>query len=211
MHCHSIDVVLDVGANDGDYGREIRDRGYKGLIVSFEPNPDVYQRLVRSTSGDANWLTYPYGLGSQDGTASLRIAENDTMSSFNELTEFGLCTGAKLTKTEHVKILTIDTFLREHPELDRRIYLKIDTQGFEMEVLKGAVGHLDRITAVQAELALVHSYRNESDWLDVILWMRSNNFEVATAVCNSALVAQVREFDFVFVNQRASAFSLHRS
>jgi hypothetical protein len=66
MKCHDINVVLDVGANDGDYGREIRDRGYRGLIVSFEPNPKAYDRLKASIAGDSNWLAYPYALGAED-------------------------------------------------------------------------------------------------------------------------------------------------
>lgn len=201
MNAHNINVVLDVGANDGDYGREIRDRGYKGLIVSFEPNPKVYERLIASIEGDSNWLAYPIGFAEEDGEAELSVAENDAMSSFKGLTEFGQGTGAKPTDTVKAKIARLDTFLNEHPELMKNIYLKIDTQGFEMEVLCGAGNQLERIKAVQAEIALVHTYADELDWLSILQWMREQKFEVATAVCNSAVGAQVREFDFVFVRR----------
>jgi FkbM family methyltransferase len=202
MKWHDINVVLDVGANDGDYGREIRDRGYRGLIVSFEPNPKVYDRLKASIAGDSNWLAYPYALGAEDGSAELFVAENDTMSSFKELTEFGKSTGAKLTDTLSTRISRLDTFLKQQPELLKNVYLKIDTQGFEMEVLRGAGNMLSRITAVQAEIALVHTYADELDWVVFISWMRSQKFELATAICNSSIGAQVREFDFVFVRQK---------
>ena len=202
MNDHDINVVLDVGANDGDYGREIRDRGYNGLIVSFEPNPKVYDRLKTSIAGDSNWVAYPYALGEDDGEAELSVAENDAMSSFKELTEFGKGTGAKSTATVNAKIVRLDTFLNAHPEYMKNIYLKIDTQGFEMEVLRGAGNILPRIAAVQAEIALVHTYADELDWLAIISWMRDRKFEVATAICNSAVGAQVREFDFVFVRRR---------
>jgi len=201
MNEHDINVVLDVGANDGDYGREIRDRGYKGLIVSFEPNPKVYDRLKALIASDSNWLAYPYALGEEDGEAQLSVAENDAMSSFKGLTEFGQDTGAKPTATVKAKIARLDTFLNEHPELMKKVYLKIDTQGFEMEVLRGAGNMLTRIAAVQAEIALVHTYADELDWLAIVSWMRDQQFEVATAVCNSAVGAQVREFDFVFVRR----------
>jgi hypothetical protein len=71
-----------------------------------------------------------------------------------------------------------------------------------MEVLRGAGNMLSRITAVQAEIALVHTYADELDWVVFISWMRSQKFELATAICNSSIGAQVREFDFVFVRQK---------
>jgi FkbM family methyltransferase len=201
MNAHDINVVLDVGANDGGYGREIRDRGYKGLIVSFEPNPKVFERLKISIVGDSNWLAYPYALGEEDGYDELLVAENDAMSSFKGLTEFGLVTGAKSIDTVTAKITRLDTFLKENAELMKNVYLKIDTQGFEMEVLRGAGSLLSQMTAVQAEIALIHTYADELDWLDIIRWMRDRQFEVATAICNSTVGAQVREFDFVFVRR----------
>lgn len=201
MNEKNINIVLDVGANDGDYGREIRDRGYKGLIVSFEPNPKAYDRLKRSIGGDSNWLAYPCALGEKDGDADLSVAENDAMSSFKGLTEFGQGTGAKATGAVKVKTSRLDSFLGERPELMKNIYLKIDTQGFEMEVLRGAGNMLSRIAVVQAEIALVHTYRDELDWLTIVSWIRDQGFEVATAICNSAVGAQVREFDFVFVRR----------
>lgn len=201
MNERDINVVLDVGANDGDYGREIRDRGYKGLIVSFEPNPKAYARLEAAIEDDPNWVAYPYAFGEHDGEAELSVAENDAMSSFKGLTEFGQGTGAKPTATVQAKIARLDTFLNDHPELIKNVYLKIDTQGFEMEVLRGAGNMLSRFTAVQAEIALVHTYTDELDWLAIVSWMREQQFEVATALCNSAVGAQVREFDFVFVRR----------
>lgn len=201
MHAHDIDVVFDVGANDGDYGREIRDLGYEGLIVSFEPNPEAYDRLQATIASDPNWIAYSFAFGEDDGEAELSVAENDAMSSIKGLTEFGKETGAVSNTTVNVAITRLDSFLNKHPELMKNVYLKIDTQGFEMEVLRGAGEKLAQIAAVQAEIALIHTYTNELDWLEILMWMRAQKFEVATAICNSAVGAQVREFDFVFVRQ----------
>jgi FkbM family methyltransferase len=201
MNAHDIDVVLDVGANDGDYGREIRDRGYKGLIVSFEPNPIVFERLQAAIANDPKWQAFPLAIGEEDGEAVLSIAENDAMSSIKGLTEFGHGTGARSIATAKVKIARLDTFLADNPQLMKNIYLKIDTQGFEMEVLRSAGEMLVHVAAVQAEIALIHTYEDELDWLEILLWMRNKKFEVATAICNSAVGAQVREFDFVFIRR----------
>jgi len=89
MNHYNIDVVLDIGANDGDYGREIRSRGYKGLIVSFEPNPKVFKRLKESIKTDHNWIAFQLAIGDKDSELELKILENDTMSSFKNFTEFG--------------------------------------------------------------------------------------------------------------------------
>jgi FkbM family methyltransferase len=201
MQAHDIDVVLDVGTKDGDYGREIRDRGYNGLIVSFEPNPIVFERLQASIANDPNWQAYPLALGEEEGEVKLFIAKNDAMSSIKGLTEFGNGTGARPVGTTNVKIARLDAFLADNTQLIKNIYLKIDTQGFEIEVLRGAGAMLSHISAVQAEIALVHSYADELDWIEILLWMREKKFEVATAICNSAVGAQIREFDFVFVRR----------
>ena len=196
-----IDVVLDIGANDGGFGRDIRDRGYKGAIVSFEPNPVVFDRLTKAIRGDLLWSAHPFALGEIDGEAILYLAENDTMSSMKGLTTFGEKTGARVTGDVKVPIVRLDTFLAQNPALMKTVYLKIDTQGFEMEILRGAGDKLDRISVVQAEISLVHTYADEHDWLDIVSWIRHQGFEVATAICNSTLGAQVREFDFVFMRR----------
>ena len=201
IKAHDINIVLDVGSNDGDFGRDIRDRGYKGVIVSFEPNPLVFDRLKKAISGDHLWSAHRLALGEEDRDSTLFLAEDDTMSSLKNLTVFGQQTGAMVVNTTKVEVARLDTFLLQNPQLLKNIYLKIDTQGYEMEVLQGAGSLLKCIKAIQAEISLVHTYDNELDWLAVIGWMRDQKFEVATAICNSAIGAQVREFDFVFVNQ----------
>ena len=94
-------------------------------------------------------------------------------------------------------------FLRGRPDLVSRTYLKVDTQGFEAEVLRGAGDVLDRFVAVQAELALIPLYTNQPDWLEIVLWMRERGFEVATMVCNAADRRKGRavEYDIVFTRR----------
>jgi FkbM family methyltransferase len=201
MNEYNINVVLDVGANDGDYGREIRDRGYKGLIISFEPNPAAFERLQYNIKNDSNWLAYPFALGEKNGEMMFNISENDVMSSFKGLTKFGISKDTNIAKSIISKIITIDEFLNNNPIFCKNIYLKIDTQGFELEVLRGSIKYMSKIKAIQAEIALIHTYVDQIDWLDFLLWMRSHSFELTTAICNSAVNSQVREFDFVFIRK----------
>jgi len=197
----NINLVLDVGANDGGYGREIRDRGYKGLIISFEPNPIAFKRLIENIKNDENWIAFQFALGELCGNANMLITENDVMSSFKEVTAFGESSDTRIKEEINTAVHTLDSFLEVNNYLDYNIYLKIDTQGYEMEVLGGSLNSLKRISAVQAEISLIHTYKGQPDWVDVILWMRKRKFELSTAICNSVVGAQVREFDFVFVKK----------
>lgn len=202
MNARNIDVVIDIGANDGDFGREIRDEGYRGRIVSFEPNPDAYFRLSKAIANDTLWEAYQLGVGDVEGELTLSIANADVFSSFKSVNAFGASSSQSAEAASvRVRVVRLDDFLAEHPDLISRTYLKIDTQGFEMEVLRGTGTMLRRMSAVQAELGLVKTYEDEEDWLEVVSWMRRQGFEIGTAICNSAIAsaAQVREFDFVFV------------
>ena len=120
------------------------------------------------------------------------------MSSIKPLTKFGRQTGAVPVEAKEINMIRLDTFLSNESIRGTSIYLKIDTQGYEKEVITGAGNALNKIAAIQAEIALIHTYEDESDYLEMLLWMRRQNFEVTTAVANSAVGAQVREFDFVF-------------
>lgn len=202
MKCNDIDVVIDVGANDGDFGREIRDEGYVGRIVSFEPNPTAFARLAVAIADDPLWEAYQLGVGDEEGELRLSVASNDVLSSFKGVTDLGARSLVE-DRTEQVRVVRLDSFLLTKPDLLSRTYLKIDTQGFEMEVLRGAGESLQRFVAVQAELGVVKTYQDEEDWLNVLMWMRERGFEVGTMICNSAFpeVAQVREFDLVFVQR----------
>ena len=203
---NQIGIVLDVGANDGGYGRELRDSGYSGCIHSFEPNPSAFKRLSASIAKDSLWSAVPYGVGQETGSLDLNISEADVFSSFKELNDFGAKSdNAKVVDTVEAKVVRLDDYLTEHPELLARPYLKIDTQGFEREVLEGLGNMLHEMIAIQVETSLVDSYVGETDWLESMQYMRDAGYEVATMVCNSSIPskARVREFDIVYVRKDA--------
>ena len=199
-----IDLVLDVGANDGDFARDLRDAGYPGRIVSFEPASAAYDRLTNAAKNDPKWDTIQLAIGDTDGLLQLSISAIDVYSSFKQPSLAGrVAPGACEIRTEEVPVSRLDTFLRQFPQYDGRTYLKIDTQGFEMEVLRGAGDCLSNLIAVQAELGLVRLYEDQEDWLTVIEWMRNRRFEVATMICNSVdpAAGQAVEYDVVFTNR----------
>jgi FkbM family methyltransferase len=158
-----VTLVLDVGANIGQYAASLRSNGYSGEIISFEPIKSVYETLCSNLSSDKDWKGINAALGSSRGRATLNVSESTVFSSFRPQSEYATVFNkeAKVVRFEEIDVLRLDDFaddLSRH----RNIFCKIDTQGFEEEVLHGASGVLDQLCGIQLELPLAHLY--EGAW-----------------------------------------------
>jgi len=163
----AIDLVLDVGANAGQYASELRQHGYGGRIVSFEPGSNAFDQLRAASAVDDRWSARQLALGSSVGSATLNIAANDGKSSSflpQRGYSFGTLETMRYVDLEQVEISTLDALAAELLDDKERPLLKIDVQGFEMEVLQGAASVLPRILAIETELALLPVYERHSDW-----------------------------------------------
>lgn len=206
MRRRGITTVLDVGANEGQYAREIRKFSYAGRIVSFEPIAAVYDVLHNRASKDPRWEAYCTGLANFDGAQEINVSVKSVFSSFKPLSDYSKAhfPGARPEVRETVKVTRLDTFLSDHPFDLGKTYLKIDTQGFEREVLLGAGEMLGRISAVQAELALRPLYEGQQRWFETVDWMEAHGFRTVLAKENGIDRgrSEVLELDVVFVNDR---------
>lgn len=155
---HGIDLVVDVGAAGGSFGREVRAHGYAGRIVSFEPLSESYDALASSIARDPLWEARQCALGEDAGEAVLHVAGNLDSSSLLPMLDAHLeaaPTTAEV-RTETVRVSTLDA---EFAGLDARApYLKVDTQGFEGPVLRGGPRLLDAVVGLQLELSFVPLY-----------------------------------------------------
>ncbi|WP_310379653.1 FkbM family methyltransferase [Flavobacterium sp.] len=158
---HNIDVILDIGANIGQYGGDMRNLGFTGEIISFEPMKKAFKKLEKNASKDANWKVYNYSLGERDGQATINIAKNSVSSSLLEnlpqLTDSA--PEAKFIEKETIEIRKLDSIFEDLNLKNKTVYLKIDTQGYEEMVLLGAEKSLDLVKGIQIEMAFVPSYR----------------------------------------------------
>ena len=200
-----IDVVLDVGANQGHYGIELRERGFRGRIVSFEPISSVFDALEKRARRDALWDCYRLGIGDADGDLTISVATAPVFSSFKAPSAYtaGKFVGAREERKETVPVMRLDTFLGQHPEYLSNTFLKIDTQGFEKEVLIGAGSYLGRLRAVQLELPLRRLYEGQETLLEMIRWIEDQGFEIAMAKENGFDwdIVRLLELDVVFVRK----------
>ena len=182
FHRLSINCVVDVGANCGQYGMTLRSLGYSGPIISFEPVKATFDTLRTTAKRHEPWEVFPYALGATAGTAEINVTESSLFSSLLLPDDKSrICfPGNKVSRTETVQLHRLDevasTCLRN---LDTpRIYLKLDTQGYDLEVLKGTEAILPSVVALQTEVSFRHIYNAMHDFTDSISEFRARGFEV---------------------------------
>jgi len=167
-----IDVVLDVGANSGQFGAMLRKRGYRGEIHSFEPVRETFEMLQQRAARDKSWYAYNLALGDERGEKVINVSASSDLSSFLSPNAFGHEKYADIavSATQTVTVERLDDFLPARPALfaGKRIFLKMDTQGYDLQVLRGAEGVLDRIQVLLSELSLIPIYAGMPDYLEAL-------------------------------------------
>lgn len=161
---HQIDVVFDVGANTGQFAERLRDAGFPGRIVSFEPSTAAHSTLSQHARRDAKWTIAPrMALGDHDGTITLNLAGNSASSSVLPMlpSHATAAPESRYIGSETVDLRTLDSVSTGFVTKTERIFLKLDVQGFEYQVLQGAEQFLNRVAGIQIELSLVPLYDGE--------------------------------------------------
>ncbi|MER8950803.1 FkbM family methyltransferase [Mesorhizobium sp. M0959] len=201
------DCVLDVGANIGGFGTELRLVGYQGLIISFEPDPECFTRLSRLTSKDPNWVALNVALGSTEESRGLNVMAAHVLNSFlpPSIEETKRLEGLnKVEKTVTVTVRTLDTMIHElSGQYDfRRPYLKMDTQGFDVEVFKGASSVLSQFVGMQSEVSLKTIYEGAPTWREAIAVYEAAGFEVTALYAVHPEATELLDMDCYLVNRR---------
>jgi len=200
---HGIDLVLDVGAADGGYGSSVRSAGYAGDIVSFEPLTTAFAALQRLVSRDPRWEARNLALGAEAGEATINIASNSTSSSILPML------GAHLKAAPSVsyvgeQVVTVSRLDDEVAELaaTRRTFLKIDTQGFEREVLAGGGETVDNCVGLQLELSFVPLYEGGMLVDEAVSWAYDHGFDmVGIEQGYAAPSGEILQVDGVFIRR----------
>jgi FkbM family methyltransferase len=176
-----LDVVLDVGANEGQFARELFWAGYQGSVVSFEPQPFVHAQLERAASGNSRWrVAPPLALGAAEGTQTLAVFNRSDMSSFLPATDLAQRAIPELAETARleVRVATLDSLFDDYVKPHGRALLKMDTQGYEREILDGAKTVLPRIAAILLELSASTLYAGQPRYLDLLNLLEAHGFRL---------------------------------
>ena len=174
----NINVVLDVGANAGQYGKQLRNDGYKGKIISFEPLSSAYKDLLVSAQADSNWQTQNCALGENKEELEINIAGNSWSSSLLNMmpSHSSEAPESAYVDRETVQVETLDRVFIELTDERDNVFLKIDTQGYTKQVLDGAVDSIEKIKGVMLEMSLISLYENEPLIAEAITMMSEKGF-----------------------------------
>ena len=172
--------MIDVGANEGQYVQTLRRTGYKGRVVSVEPLSSAFSVLSSAAAGDPRWSLVRAAAGSESGPSDLHVAGNGVSSSLLPMLDRHVMGAPEsaIVGSETVQVAPLDSLVRDHVESSSNAFLKIDTQGYEAEVIQGAQGMLESgvIVGIEAELSLVPLYEGQPLWDEVVEMVRGFGF-----------------------------------
>ena len=179
----AINCVFDIGAHVGEYGHFLREIGYRGHIISFEPIPGNFAVLEKHCARDPKWRGLCLALGSHDGRMRLNITHATEFSSFltpSSLAHEEFEHRSEIERVEEVEVRRLDGIFQAcvHPIPDPHVYLKMDTQGCDLNVLEGTGAHLADILALQSELSLRPMYLNMTGGFETLSRLNTMGFEV---------------------------------
>jgi len=207
IQLHEINLVLDIGGNKGQFASSLRNEGYKGDIHSFEPVKATYSELEKTSQSDQKWFVHNFAMGDEQGQASVNVTKASDLASFLKPSEYGQARFKKNTVeyTEMVDINTVDNFLKSDilNFESKRIFLKTDTQGFDMQVVKGAKKSIPYIHCLLSEISLIPIYDGMPYYIETLEFYESMGFSVTgfypITRCKETL--SVIEMDCVMVNK----------
>ena len=205
LNKNNIQGLLDVGANSGQFAATMREQGYNGMICSFEPQSSAFKSMEKNGTADNKWQKQNCAVGETNGRISINISENSWSSSILEISKrhTDAAPDSRYNAKEDVEIRRLDSFDFPSNVFGDKLYLKIDTQGFEEQVLNGVGNLMPRIAAVQLELSTVTLYKGAKLHREMIDHMYSLGFELFSlerGYCEPGS-GQLLQFEVFFVKK----------
>jgi len=207
MDRYGVELVLDVGANTGQFAESLRQVGFGGMIVSFEPQSGAFKALQVKCNRDDSWFCHRLALGDTDGQAMINISENSVSSSLLPVCKWTVEAERSIAYRDQEAVLVrrLDAVVPELTDA-KSIFLKVDAQGFESRVIEGARTIIDRFAMVQLEVAWTPSYEGQAELGVMVGLMNGLGFQpiqVDPAWTDSAGI--IREIDVVFARPTKAA------
>jgi FkbM family methyltransferase len=181
LDLYGVDTVFDIGANTGDSGQYLRNIGFGGRIVSFEPVSTVYRQLAARAANDPLWFCENIALGEAAGERRIHISGAGGVSS-SLLVSTGhmeaVAPELRTVGSEMVRVETLESVIERLYPRGTRLFLKVDAQGYERQVLEGAGAPLEKVVGMRIELALVRSYEGAPLIADMLSYLTGLGFRL---------------------------------
>jgi FkbM family methyltransferase len=175
-HAHRVavgcapDIVLDVGANEGQFGKKLRELGYGLRIVSVEPQPEPFRKLREAAAGDSAWDCKQCAVGEAQATLSMHVSQFSPSSSLLPIGKLHVELMPHTAEVEPVtvQVVRLDQLAREMGLFGRRLFLKLDVQGYETSALRGAGDLLRDVHGASVELNFAPLFDGQSAYHEVL-------------------------------------------
>lgn len=186
-----VDCVLDIGANEGQYALQLRRMvGYKGRLISFEPIPRMAARLRQLASADPDWSVEEIAVSDRGGKVGFNVMASTELSSLSAPTSLDtdlLKAHNRPVETIEVQCESLESVLNrlQQGQGMKRPFLKMDTQGHDMIIARGAEHILQRFVGIQTELAVKRLYETSVPIGPSIEFFQKAGFELSALVPNN--------------------------
>lgn len=171
----NINTFIDVGANVGQFSLLINSLFSKKNVLAFEPIRSEYLIYKKIFKKNKNVKCFNIGLGNKTETKKLYLTKHKDSSSFYKpsLIQNNLFRNIDIVSTETIKVKKLSSFLKK---LKKPIFIKIDVQGYELEVLKGT--DLNQIQYIYLEGSYLKLYENQPLIKDIVKYLSNRNFKL---------------------------------
>lgn len=185
IKCINAEVVIDVGGNLGQFGTGLFDNGFEGSVVSFEPLPEVHAILATVSQRYPNWVVEAAcALGDKEEATYIKRSGNSASSSLLSIRKehIDAAPGTATISEEKIIVRRLDSVKNEEISRAKSILLKLDVQGYELKVLAGCTGMLDKVNGIMIEASLVQLYDGAPLLEDIVMSLSKNGFRVVDLI-----------------------------
>ena len=203
LRTHNVNLIFDVGANAGQFGVLLREIGFDGKIVSFEPLSDARESLQNISRNDPLWqIALQTAIGEENGEIEIQIAGNSHSSSILDMldTHVRAAPDSKYIGKEKVALRKLDSIAPDYMDSNSIAFIKIDTQGYETQVMNGAKKLMSQIVGLQVEISLVPLYKGQCLFDEMLKKLKKDGFELwsISSVLSDPNTAQLLQVDATF-------------
>ena len=215
---YDVDCVFDVGANFGQYAQMLRNKAhYKGLIISFEPIPEAAKALTEKALNDPNWIIIEQALSDHDGTQEFNIMRDSQFSSLSNPRHDEVNRFQHKNKVENSLTIKTETLTTAYQRLQKahnftRPFLKMDTQGYDAEIVKHSKAIMTEFIGLQSELAIKKMYEKSMGYQDALAIYEECGFSLSAFVPNNeGHFPQLIETDCIMIRSDLIQTSPHNN
>ena len=205
---NNINIVFDIGANKGQFGLELLQNDFKGKIISFEPTVDAHFELVKLSRKYPTWIVHArVALAEKNGAGTINVAGNSSLStSFLDMksTHKESAPDSQYVSREDVKLITLDSIFNNYVMDNDEVLIKIDVQGYEEQVLIGAIDSIKKVRAVKLECSLVSLYEGDKTYEFYFDWLKKLGFVLFDLEAGHAhpVTGRLLQFDALFIRDK---------